>query len=153
MNIKRMMKEVEKIKKECPETCIGGPKNKDDIYNWDLILFGPTDTPYEGGNFRMSVVFPKNYPYSPPVIKFETKIYHPNIDEEGNICIDILSEKWSAALTIPKTIMSISSMLMDPNPDDPYRSDVAEEYINKRATFLKNAREHTKKYAMATTGN
>ena len=149
MSIKRLYREVQNIKNECPETVKGGPKDPKDIYNWEVLLFGPPNTPYENGQFKMTIKFPKEYPYKAPEIKFVTKIYHPNIDESGNICIDILNSNWSPALTIGKTIMSISSMLMDPNPDDPYRSDVAELYKRDLPAYEAKAREFTKTHALS----
>ena len=111
------------------------------------ILKGPSETPYEGGNFKLKIQIPNQYPFSPPSVKFITKIYHPNIDHNGNICLDVLKSQWSPSLTIEKILLSISSLLNDPNPDDPLRSDVARIYKSDRDTYNKNAKEITKKFA------
>lgn len=95
----------------------------------------------------MTIEFPKNYPYNPPKIKFLTKIYHPNIDRYGNICLDILKNQWSPALSIGKTLLSICSLLTDPNPNDPLEGMIANEYERNRSLFDANAREWTRMYA------
>ena len=83
------------------------------------------DSPYAGGVFFLSITFPTDYPFKPPKVSFTTKIYHPNINANGSICLDILRDQWSPALTISKVLLSICSMLTDPNPDDPLVPDIA----------------------------
>ena len=114
---------------------------------WEAILFGPKETPYEGGKFKMVIEFSNEYPFKPAKYTFVTKIYHPNINSSGSICLDILGSQWSPALTTSKCLLSISSLLMDPNPDDPLVGDIARLYKNDRLTYEKNAKEWTAKYA------
>lgn len=98
----------------------------------------------------MNVEFPSNYPFQPPEINFVTPIYHPNISDDGAICVSILkTSEWSSALTISKTILSISSLLNEPNPHDPLRRDAADMFINNREEFNKIAKEKTQYYAYA----
>lgn len=80
---------------------------------------GPPDSPYSGGVFFLLIHFPTDYPFKPPKVNFTTKIYHPNINSNGSICLDILRDQWSPALTISKVLLSICSMLTDPNPGLP----------------------------------
>ena len=117
------------------------------IYKWLIIMNGPKDSPYESGIFKLSVELPINYPFSPPLINFITKIYHCNINNSGGICLDILKDKWSPALTINKVIISIISLLNDPNPYDPLVIDIANIYLNNQELYFKNAKKHTILYA------
>merc|ERR1711885_85713 len=89
---------------------------------------GPDDSPYVGGIFFLNIHFPTDYPFKPPKINFTTRIYHPNINSNGAICLDILKDQWSPALTISKVLLSICSLLTDPNPDDPLVPEIAHIY-------------------------
>merc|ERR1712078_250920 len=110
---------------------------------------GPKDSPYEGGIFFLNIHFPTDYPFKPPKVQFATKIYHCNVNNNGSICLDILQSQWSPALTISKVLLSVCSLLTDPNPDDPLVSDIASIYKRDKAKYNKNAREFTHKYAMS----
>uniref|UniRef100_A0A6C0C4I5 UBC core domain-containing protein n=1 Tax=viral metagenome TaxID=1070528 RepID=A0A6C0C4I5_9ZZZZ len=123
----RIAKELEIFQKDPPANCSAGPIDND-IFNWQATLIGPRDSPYEGGVFIMNVKFPADYPFKPPKVTFDTKIYHPNINSGGGICLDILKDAWSPALTISKVLLSICSLLCDPNPDDPLVPDIARIY-------------------------
>ena len=144
---KRLQKELTDLLNTVDaETCSAGPL-ADDIFNWQGTIIGPKDTVYEGGVWFLTIEFPKNYPFKPPILKFKNKIYHPNISERGGICLDILKDNWSPALTIGKVLLSISSLLTEPNPMDPLSPQVAKEYIHRRELFNRRAREWTNKYA------
>ena len=86
---------------------------------------GPEDSPYVGGVFFLNIDFPADYPFKPPRVRFVTRIYHCNINSHGGICLDILKDQWSPALTISKVLLSICSLLTDPNPDDPLVPEIA----------------------------
>ena len=102
---------------------------------------GPEGSPYKGGIFYLDVVFPKDYPFKPPKIAFRTRIYHCNINSNGAICLDILKDNWSPALTISKVLLSISSLLTEPNPNDPLMADIAREFKEDRARHDENAKD------------
>lgn len=146
-SVTRLNKEYADILRDPPLGISAGPINKADMYEWQASLIGPYGTPYEGGFFNLKIVIPKEYPFKAPKISFSTPIYHCNIDEAGNICLDILKDQWSPALNIGKTLLSISSLLNEPNPNDPLRPDLAHLYKTNKALYEVNARTATYKYA------
>ena len=146
MALQRIRKELEDLRKEPLTHCSAGPSG-DDLFIWKATLMGPSDSPYEGGAFFLDISFPPRYPFVPPKVYFRTKIYHPNIDSRGNICLDILKDRWSPALTISKVLLSICSLLTDPNPDDPLVTTIANVYRANREEFNKVARMYTRRYA------
>jgi len=112
-----------------------------------FTLIGPQDTPYAGGKFKLELSIPEKYPFVPPYLKFITKIYHPNINKEGLICLDILKNQWSAALKLNSVILSLSALLQNPNSDDPLDFNIASLYKNDILLFNKTAHDYTLLYA------
>jgi len=147
MALKRISKELVDLGKDPPANCSAGPVG-DDLFHWQATIIGPPDSPYAGGVYFLNIHFPTDYPFKPPKVQFTTKIYHPNINSNGSICLDILREQWSPALTISKVLLSICSLLTDPNPDDPLVPDIAHKYKTNRAKYEEEAREWTRRYAM-----
>ena len=145
--IKRIKKELEEIERDPPANCSAGPVD-DDLFHWQATIIGPEDSPYYQGVFSINIHFPADYPFKPPKINFLTKVYHPNIDSAGNICLDILKDKWSPALTISKILLSICSLLNEPNPDDPLMPEIAKEYTEKKDVYEVNAKTWTQVYAI-----
>lgn len=145
----RLQKELLDLTKNPPENCSAGIV-EDDLYNWRATIIGPPDTPYTGGVFYLDVHFPNDYPFKPPKCNFITKIYHPNINSAGSICVDILKDNWSPALTMSKVLLSICSLLTDPNPDDPLEPLIAKEYIDNKETYINTAKSWTSIYALPT---
>ncbi|CAF3660646.1 unnamed protein product [Rotaria sp. Silwood1] len=110
-------------------------------------MLGPLDSPYENGIFQFKLEYPENYPFQPPKIQFSTKIFHPNIFPDGYICLDILQHEWSHVLNILTVLLSIQSLLNDPNPNDPSNPEAAHYYRFDREKYNQIAREWTNKYA------
>ena len=144
---RRLKKELKTIFKDPVAFCSAGPVDND-LYTWNATIVGPSDSPFEGGIFYLKIKFPVDYPYRPPKCVFTTKVYHPNINSSGAICLDILKDQWSPALTISKVLISITSLLCDPNPKDPLVTDIAHEFVNNRQQYFKRAKAYTEKYAM-----
>jgi ubiquitin-conjugating enzyme E2 D len=146
MSLRRIQRELADLQSDPPLNCSAGPEG-DDLYKWEGVIFGPSDSPFSGGVFKLKIVFPVDYPFKCPTIHFTTKIYHPNINPAGVICLDILKNNWSPALTISKVLLSICSLLTDPNPADPLCPEVADEYVKNRALYEQTARRWTQLYA------
>jgi len=147
MASKRIQKELQDLQRDPPTSCSAGPVGED-LFHWQATIMGPTDSPYAGGVFFVMIHFPPDYPFKPPKVNFQTKVYHPNINSNGSICLDILKEQWSPALTISKVLLSICSLLTDPNPDDPLVPEIAHIYKSQRSRYEETARAWTQKYAM-----
>jgi len=118
-----------------------------DSSRWVGAILGPRGSPYHNGLFYLNIVFTSSYPFKPPKVSFITRVYHPNIDAKGGICLDLLKSAWSPALTMTALMLSISSLLTDPNPDDPLTPAIARVFVNNRPKFDTTARSWTKKYA------
>jgi len=150
--IKRLQNELLDLKNNPPANCSAGIV-EDDIYHWQATILGPEGSPYEGGIFYLQIQFPTDYPFKPPKITFLTKIYHCNINSSGNICLDILKDQWSPALTINKVLLSICSLMDDQNPDDPLMIDIANLFINNKQEFINMAKLYTIEYAEGDTSS
>ena len=90
--LKRIQNEYKEMKISPPSNCSAGPLNEDNMYEWRATIIGPEDSPYKGGLFFLNITFPTDYPFKPPKVSFVTKIYHPNINANGGICLDILKD-------------------------------------------------------------
>ena len=97
----------------------------DNIFQWTGTIDGGKDTVYEDMQFKLAFKFPTSYPYEAPQVTFVTPCFHPNVDQYGNICLDILKEKWTAAYNVRTILLSIQSLLGDPNLDSPLNGHAA----------------------------
>ena len=124
---------------------------------WMATIMGPAESPYEGGIFNLSICFSKDYPFKPPTIKFITPIYHCNVIM-GLICLDILKDQWSPALTISKVLLSICSLMDDPNPIDPLVPEIADLFLKDKNCIMQQLRiynmpKHNRILKSHTTNN
>lgn len=104
---------------------------------WSAVIFGPDDTPWEGGTFKLSLQFTEDYPNKPPLVKFVSKLFHPNVYNDGGICLDLLQNNWSPIYDISAVLTSIQSLLCDPNPNSPANSEAARLYQENRREYGK----------------
>ncbi|KAI7903568.1 ubiquitin-conjugating enzyme/RWD-like protein [Cokeromyces recurvatus] len=147
MALRRIQKELADLTKNPPNGVKATPIDED-LFHWQGELSGPKGTPYQGGRFKLDIVFSSDYPFKPPQIKFTTKIYHPNIDDDGSICIDLLkSDTWKPATKVVNVLQALVGLLETPNPDDALVGSIAETYNTNRTKFNKLAKEYVEKYA------
>ncbi|OXV07086.1 hypothetical protein Egran_05149 [Elaphomyces granulatus] len=111
------------------------PNADGNLLSWTATISGPSETPYENLTFKLSFAFPNNYPYSPPSVLFKTPIYHPNVDFAGRICLDILKDKWSAVYNVQSVLLSLQSLLGEPNNASPLNGQAAELWDNNPQEF------------------
>ncbi len=129
------------------ENISAGPIDDKDMTQWQAMIIGPVGTPYEGGTFKLYIKIPLEYPMKPPHINFTTKIYHPNINSNGDICLDTLKDNWSPSISLEKLLLSICSLMEEPNVSDPLVPEIANIYKESKELFNKKAREHTLRFA------
>ncbi|GAX11705.1 hypothetical protein FisN_7Lh076 [Fistulifera solaris] len=145
---KRLLKERQKLE----QTPLSYVKNidlvGDDLFVWDVTLNGPPDSPYHGGNFILRLEFPTQYPFKAPVLKFQTPIYHPSVlKQTGEVCGAVLGQ-WGPTLTAEHCLLTVYSLLQDPQPDHPLEEDIAQQLATNRKEFEKIAKKMTKEHAM-----
>ena len=114
---------------------------QDDLYNWDAIILGPTGTNWDGGIFRLLLEFNEEYPNKPPKVKFLTKMFHPNIYNDGRLCLDILNTNWSPVYDVSSILTSIQSLLGDPNPNSPANLEAANMLKNDYQGYCERVKQ------------
>lgn len=117
-----------------------------------VIINGPVGTLYENGKFcfEISIDNKSDYPFTPPKVKLNTKIFHPNVDNDGNICLDLIGKNWTPTLNFRTLVLSLSSFLEDPNPDDPLNIDASKLYIENKDEYDKKVKEYNENYALSS---
>ena len=123
-----------------PDGVSAGLVDDDNIYVWEASIFGPNESPWEGGVFSVSMVFPDTYPMKPPLVRFTTEVFHPNVYADGTLCLDILQDAWSPVQSVSSILKSIQSLLTDPNVDSPANVEAAKLYKTDRAIYRRRVR-------------
>ena len=152
------MAEHKNLSKEAPVGINAGPVSEDNYYEWEATLSGPAGTPFEDGLFRCRLLFPMDYPLSPPTVRFTSEIFHPNIYPDGLVCISILHqpgndptgyeksyERWSPVQSVEKVLLSVLSLLSEPNLESPANLDAAVMWRNHKEEYDKKARSHARR--------
>ncbi|KAI3733600.1 hypothetical protein L6452_13044 [Arctium lappa] len=134
---KRLMRDFKRLQQDPPAGISGAPQDNN-IMLWNAVIFGPDDTPWDGGTFKLALQFSEDYPNKPPTVRFVSRMFHPNIYADGSICLDILQNQWSPIYDVAAILTSIQSLLCDPNPNSPANSEAAR-------IFSENIREYNRK--------
>lgn len=143
---RRILKETQRLLQEPVPGITALPDDNNNRY-FHVTINGPADSPFETGVFKLELFLPEEYPMAAPKVRFLTKIYHPNIDKLGRICLDILKDKWSPALQMRTVLLSIQALLSAPNPDDPLDNDVADTWKSNEREAIETARKWTRRFA------
>jgi len=136
---RRLMRDFKRLQEDPPVGVSGAP-SENDIMLWNAVIFGPDDTPFEDGTFKLTLEFSEEYPNKPPVVKFLSKMFHPNIYADGGICLDILQNRWSPTYDVSAILTSIQSLLSDPNPNSPANSMAAQLFKENRREYEKRVK-------------
>ncbi|XP_039252991.1 ubiquitin-conjugating enzyme E2 G2-like [Styela clava] len=158
MAAKRLMAEYKQLATQAPEGIVAGPKEESNYFEWDACIMGPIGTPFEGGVFSAVMTFPSDYPLSPPTMRFTCDMFHPNIYPDGRVCISILhapgddpmgyessAERWSPVQSVEKILLSVISMLAEPNPESGANVDASKMWRDNRELFNKKAKNLVRK--------
>ena len=152
--IKRLRQEYKRITEDPPPGVAAGPIDESNYFIWEAVIMGPEDTEYEGGAFTATLTFPQEYPMLPPKMKFTCPMWHPNIYPNGQVCISILhppgedpnhyeqaTERWSPVQSVEKILLSVISMLAEPNDESPANLDAAKMWRTDREEYKRRVRK------------
>ncbi|CAE6489658.1 unnamed protein product [Rhizoctonia solani] len=147
-SLRRAGKEIQTIQKNPIEGLTVVPE-EDNILLWNCSIKARDDSPYKKGVFKFKVELPTEYPFKAPIVTFQTKIYHPGINDEGQICLPLLRDEWKPATSMSTVLSTISDKVNNPSPDDPYEPAIAAQLKDNKPEFLAKAQEWTKQHALA----
>lgn len=133
---RRLMRDFKRLQEDPPAGVSGAPTDNN-IMLWNAVIFGPRDTPFEDGTFKLTLEFTEEYPNKAPVVRFISKMFHPNVYADGSICLDILQNRWSPTYDVSAILTSIQSLLDEPNPNSPANSLAAQLYQENRREYEK----------------
>jgi len=133
---RRLMRDFKWLQEDPPQGVSATPADNN-IMLWNAVIFGPHDTPFEDGTFKLTMEFSEEYPNKPPVVRFLSKMFHPNVYADGGICLDILQNRWSPTYDVSAILTSIQSLLDEPNPNSPANSLAAQLYQENRREYEK----------------
>ncbi|KAK2708795.1 ubiquitin-conjugating enzyme E2 G2-like [Artemia franciscana] len=156
--LRRLMAEYRQLTTNPPDGIVAGPTNEENFFDWEALILGPEGTCYEGGVFAAKISFPHDYPLSPPKMQFTSEIFHPNVYADGRVCISILhapgddptgyetsAERWSPVQSVEKILLSVISMLAEPNDESGANIDAAKMWRENREEFNRIAERLVRK--------
>jgi ubiquitin-conjugating enzyme E2 C len=146
LNLKRIMNEAKAINsnKKIYDKMFSIKMNSDDVFDWKAKIYGPENSLYEGYEFEVSIKLSVNYPNTPPTVRFISPIKHLNINESGNVCMDILKGKWTSSHNIVSILLSLIILLKEPNSDSPYNSQLIKLYSSDKNKYVEYIKESNK---------
>ncbi|ORX46430.1 ubiquitin-conjugating enzyme [Piromyces finnis] len=137
---RRLMRDFKRLQTDPPAGVSGAPC-QDNVLLWNAVIFGPEDTPFEDGTFKLTLQFEEAYPTKPPKVQFVSKMFHPNVYSNGNLCLDILQNRWSPSYDVAAILTSIQSLLHDPNPSSPANVEAARLFKENRKEYDRRVKE------------
>ncbi|KAJ3123164.1 Ubiquitin-conjugating enzyme E2 2 [Nowakowskiella sp. JEL0407] len=137
---RRLMRDFKRLQSDPPEGISGAP-TPDNVLLWNAVIFGPEETPFEDGTFKLTLQFDESYPTKPPSVKFLSKMFHPNVYANGDLCLDILQNRWSPTYDVSAILTSVQSLLHDPNPSSPANAEAARLFVENKKEYNKRVKE------------
>eukprot|EP01134_Creolimax_fragrantissima_P003032 CFRG3032T1 len=136
---RRLMRDFKRLQED-PPCGVSGAPGDNNIMLWNAVIFGPEGTPFEDGTFKLTMEFSEDYPNKPPIVRFASKMFHPNVYADGGICLDILQNRWSPTYDVAAILTSIQSLLDEPNPNSPANATAAQLYCENRREYEKKVK-------------
>ncbi|RDB27074.1 Ubiquitin-conjugating enzyme E2 2 [Hypsizygus marmoreus] len=136
---RRLIRDFKRLSTDPPGGISGSPC-PDNIMLWNAVIFGPGDTPFEDGTFKLLLTFDESYPNKPPSVKFLSRMFHPNVYANGELCLDILQNRWSPTYDVAAILTSIQSLLHDPNPNSPANAEAAQLYRENMKEYVRRVK-------------
>ncbi|KIJ64281.1 hypothetical protein HYDPIDRAFT_175636 [Hydnomerulius pinastri MD-312] len=136
---RRLIRDFKRLSSDPPSGISGSPC-PDNIMVWNAVIFGPSDTPFEDGTFKLLLTFDESYPNKPPTVKFLSRMFHPNVYANGELCLDILQNRWSPTYDVAAILTSIQSLLHDPNPNSPANAEAAQLYRENMKEYVRRVK-------------
>ncbi|KAA8492100.1 Ubiquitin-conjugating enzyme E2 2 [Porphyridium purpureum] len=141
----RLMTDLKMMNQEPPDGCSASPLSESNLFVWGATIFGPSETPWEGGVYSLRLTFTEQYPEKPPRVRFTCEMFHPNVYSDGTLCLDIIQDKWSPIYTVNSILTSIQSLLTDPNPLSPANTEAAQMFTTSLEAYNKRVRRCAQK--------
>ncbi len=149
MALRKIQKEIVAFQKMEDKSITAAPVSESDLFKWSGTITGPAGSPYEGGTFFLNITLGSDYPFKAPKVEFATKVFHPNVNENGGICLDALkNDEWSPSMGIVNVLQAIQCLLAAPTADSPLNTEAGHLLKTDLNAYNKKAKEWTQRYAV-----